>query len=40
MLPVDSPLTTMLKADPGWRVVADDHRAVLLVRLSRQRLAN
>ncbi|HYL39229.1 MAG TPA: hypothetical protein VEV17_25140 [Bryobacteraceae bacterium] len=40
LLPVDLPLTTMLKLDPTWRVVQDDHHAVLFERLGRQSLAN
>ncbi len=34
LLPVELPLSGLLKADPSWRVVADDHRAILLSRLS------
>jgi hypothetical protein len=35
LLPADWPLSTLLKQDDSWRVVADDHRAVLFARLSR-----
>jgi hypothetical protein len=40
LLPVDLPLTAMLKVDPAWRVVQDDHHAVLFVHLGPQSLAN
>lgn len=40
LLPVDLPLTGLLKADPHWRVVADDHRSILLTRLSVQNLGD
>jgi hypothetical protein len=36
LLPADWPLASLLKQDPSWRVVADDHRSVLFQRLSRQ----
>jgi len=35
LLPVDWPLSSLLKQDPSWRVVADDHSSVLFRRLSR-----
>jgi hypothetical protein len=35
LLPVEWPLSTLLKQDRSWRVVADDHRVVLFARLSR-----
>jgi len=40
LLPVDLPITTLLKQDQGWRVVKDDQRAVILERIGRQRSAN
>ena len=40
LLPVDLPVTTLLKQDTDWRVVRDDHRAVILERIGRQRSAN
>ena len=36
LLPVEWPLAAALKRDPAWRVVADDHRAVLMVHLGPQ----
>jgi len=36
LLPADWPLSSLLKQDPSWQVVDDDHRSVLLRRLSRQ----
>jgi len=36
LLPAEWPLSSLLKQDPSWRVVADDHRSVLFQRLSRQ----
>jgi hypothetical protein len=36
LLPVDWPLSSMLKLDPSWRVVKDDTKAVLFQRLRRQ----
>ena len=33
LLPVEWPLAGMLKQDPSWRVVKDDHRALLFVRV-------
>lgn len=35
LLPADWPLSTLLKQDRSWRVVSDDHRAVLFERLGR-----
>jgi hypothetical protein len=35
LLPAGWPLASLLKQDSCWRVVADDHRSVLLLRLSR-----
>jgi hypothetical protein len=40
LLPVDLPVTTLLKQDPDWRVVKDNQRAVILERVGRQRSAN
>jgi hypothetical protein len=40
LLPVDWPLSSMLKLDPSWRVVQDDTKAVLFQRLRRQTPAN
>jgi hypothetical protein len=40
LLPVELPVATLLKLDPAWRVVADDHRAVLMTRIGPQSLAN
>ena len=40
LLPVDLPVTTLLKQDAGWRVAADDHRAVILERIGPQRSVN
>jgi len=40
LLPVDLPVTTVLKQDADWRVVADDHRAVVLERVGPQRSTN
>jgi hypothetical protein len=37
LLPVDWPLASMLKLDPGWRVVEDDTRAILFERLGSRR---
>jgi hypothetical protein len=34
LLPAEWPLSSLLKQDPSWRVVADDHSAVLFQRLS------
>lgn len=36
LLPAEWPLSSLLKQDPSWRVIDDDHRSVLLRRLSRQ----
>ncbi len=36
LLPVDWPLSSMLKTDPSWQVVQDDTRVILFRRLSRQ----
>jgi hypothetical protein len=35
LLPVSWPLSSLLKQDPSWSVVADDHNSVLFRRLSR-----
>ena len=40
LLPVDLPLTALLKVEPGWRVVSDDHHTLLLARIGLQRTAN
>jgi hypothetical protein len=40
LLPAGWPLSSLLKQDPSWRVVADDHRSVLFQRLSRQTPGN
>jgi hypothetical protein len=40
LLPVNWPLSSLLKQDPSWRVVADDHSSVLFQRLSRPTPAN
>ena len=40
LLPVDWPLSSMLKLDPSWRVVQDDTKAVLFQRLRWQTPAN
>ena len=40
LLPVDWPLASMLKLDPGWRVVQDDTKVILFRRLSRQTQEN
>ncbi len=40
LLPAEWPLSSLLKQDPSWRVVDDDHRSVLFQRLSRQTPAN
>lgn len=40
LLPVDWPLASMLKLDPGWRVVQDDTRVILFQRLGRQTARN
>jgi hypothetical protein len=39
-LPAEWPLSSLLKQDPSWRVVADDHSAVLFQRLSLPAAAN
>jgi hypothetical protein len=36
LLPVDLPLSTLLKREPGWRVESDDHHALLFVRIGPQ----
>jgi hypothetical protein len=36
LLPVDWPLSSMLKLDPSWQVVEDDGRVILFRRLGRQ----
>jgi hypothetical protein len=36
LLPAQWPLSSLLKQDSSWQVVADDHRSVLFERLSRQ----
>lgn len=40
LLPVDWPLSSMLKLDPAWHVVEDDTKTVLFQRLRRQTPAN
>ncbi|HTS46457.1 MAG TPA: hypothetical protein VMH05_00850 [Bryobacteraceae bacterium] len=40
LLPVDLPLSTLLKRDPEWRLANDDHHALLFVRLGPQRPPN
>ena len=40
LLPATWPLSSLLKQDPSWRVVEDDHRSVLLQRLGRQSTGN
>lgn len=40
LLPVDLPLSTLLKLDPGWRLEGDDHHTVLFVRIGPQRPTN
>jgi len=40
LLPVDWPLASLLKSDPGWQLVADDHHTILLRRVSRQAQRN
>jgi hypothetical protein len=40
LLPVELPITTMLKRDPDWRVIGDDHRAVVLARIGLQTSVN
>jgi hypothetical protein len=40
LLPASWPLSSLLKQDPLWRVVADDHRSVLFRRLRRAAPAN
>jgi hypothetical protein len=40
LLPANWPLSSLLKQDPSWRVVADDHRSMLFERLRRQGLGN
>jgi hypothetical protein len=40
LLPAQWPLSSLLKQDSSWHVVADDHRSVLFERLSRQTPAN
>jgi len=35
LLPVEWPLSSLLKQDPGWRVVRDDHRTVLFEHIGR-----
>jgi hypothetical protein len=40
LLPAGWPLSSLLKQDSSWQVVDDDHRSVLLRRLSRQRPGN
>ncbi len=34
LLPVEQPVTSVLKASPGWRVVYDDHVAILFERVT------
>ncbi len=36
LLPVDWPLASLLKSDPGWQVVEDDSKVILFRRLRRQ----
>jgi hypothetical protein len=40
LLPVDWPLAGLLKLDSSWRVVKDDGRAILFVRLGDQTVSN
>ncbi len=40
LLPVDLPLSTLLKRDPEWRLASDDHHALVFVRLGPQRPTN
>jgi hypothetical protein len=40
LLPSNWPLSQLLKLDPSWRVVKDDSRSVLFVRLSHQSPTN
>jgi len=40
LLPVDLPLSTLLKRDPEWSLASDDHHALLFVRLGPQRATN
>jgi len=40
LLPANWPLASLLKQDPCWHVVADDHSSVLFQRLSRQSIGN
>jgi hypothetical protein len=40
LLPAAWPLSSLLKQDPYWRVVADDHNSVLFQRLGRPARAN
>jgi hypothetical protein len=40
LLPAQWPLSSLLKQDASWRVVADDHSSVLFQRLSRPAPAN
>jgi hypothetical protein len=35
LLPANWPLASLLKQDASWRVVDDDHRCLLFVRISR-----
>ena len=40
LLPAGWPLSSLLKQDPSWRLVADDHRSMLFERLRRQTVGN
>jgi len=40
LLPVELPLSTLLKLDPDWRLASDDHHTVLFVRIGPQRPRN
>jgi hypothetical protein len=34
LLPIDTPISQLLKRSPGWRVVEDDGKHIFLVRIS------
>ena len=40
LLPVDFPLTALLKLDRNWRVISDDHHTLLFARIGLQRSEN
>ena len=40
LLPVDWPLTAILKLDPAWHVVKDDGKAILFLRLGHESVPN